>query len=308
MIEGTAATGEGDEVRAVFYGLGSDGTVGANKSTIKIIGEGTDLHTQAYFVYDSKKSGSVTVSHLRFGPRPIHAPYLIQRPTLVACHQWDLLGGFDLLAGIEPGGVFLLNSPFEPRETWLRLPENLRRTVRSRGLRVWMIPAHKVAREAGMGGHINTVMQACFFAVSGVLPREEAIERIRASIVKTYGRKGEAVVAMNLRALEATLDQLQPLDWPAFDAEASAESVPLPAAGGPVAERLAAAPPFVREVIAPLLERRGDALPVSALPCDGTWPVGTARWEKRNIAAEVPVWQSDLCVQCGKCLLVCPMP
>ncbi|MFY8148758.1 MAG: pyruvate:ferredoxin (flavodoxin) oxidoreductase [Prochlorococcaceae cyanobacterium] len=306
VIEGTAATGESDEVRAVFYGLGSDGTVGANKSTIKIIGEGTDLHTQAYFVYDSKKSGSVTVSHLRFGPRPIHAPYLIQRPTLVACHQWDLLGGFDLLAGIEPGGVFLLNSPFEPRETWLRLPENLRRTVRSRGLRVWTIPAHRVAREAGMGGHINTVMQACFFAVSGVLPREEAIERIRASIVKTYGRKGEAVVAMNLRALEATLDQLQPLDWPAFDAEVSAESAPLPAAGGPVAERLAAAPPFVREVIAPLLERRGDALPVSALPCDGTWPVGTARWEKRNIAAEVPVWESDLCVQCGKCLLVCP--
>ncbi|MFM7676142.1 MAG: pyruvate:ferredoxin (flavodoxin) oxidoreductase [Synechococcus sp.] len=304
VIEGSAATALADEVRAVFYGLGSDGTVGANKSTIKIIGEGTDLHTQAYFVYDSKKSGSVTVSHLRFGPRPIRAPYLIQRPTLVACHQWDLLGSFDLLAGIEPGGVFLLNSPFEPRETWLRLPENLRRTVRRQGLRVWTIPAHRVAREAGMGGHINTVMQACFFAVSGVLPREEAIERIRTSITKTYGRKGEAVVAMNLRALEASLDQLLPLEWQAYEAETAAE----PGAPGasPVAERLATAPAFVREVIGPLLERRGDGLPVSALPCDGTWPVGTARCEKRNIAAEVPVWQSDLCVQCGKCLLVCP--
>ena len=192
-----------DQVRAVFYGLGSDGTVGGNKATIKIIGTHTDLFAQAYFVYDSKKSGSVTVSHLRFGPRPIRAPYLIERPTMVACHQWDFVDRFDLLAGLEAGGVLLLNSPFAPEESWRRMPAALRRGIRERGLAVWLINAYRVAREAGMGSHINTVMQACFFALSGVLPRDEAIERIRASIRKTYGRKGEAVVAMNLRALDA---------------------------------------------------------------------------------------------------------
>ncbi len=295
------------EVRAVFYGLGSDGTVGANKAAIKIIGEGTDLYAQGYFVYDSKKSGSVTVSHLRFGPRPIRSTYLIQRPTFVACHQWDFVERFDLLAGIEAGGVFLLNSPYDGAQTWQRLPERLRATIRERRLRVFVINATRVAREAGMGPHINTVMQACFFAVSGVLPREEAIARIRASIHHTYGRKGEAVVNRNLAALDASLDHLEPLDWQELD-QAVAGAVP--AAGEPqepaLAERLAAAPAFVREVIAPMLERRGDDLPVSALPCDGTWPVGTARWEKRNIATEVPVWESDLCVQCGKCVMVCP--
>ncbi|MEA5422615.1 pyruvate:ferredoxin (flavodoxin) oxidoreductase [Synechococcus sp. CCY9202] len=304
------------EVRAVFYGLGSDGTVGANKSTIKIIGESTDLFAQGYFVYDSKKSGSVTVSHLRFGPRPIRSTYLIQRPTLVACHQWDFVGRFALLEGIEAGGTVLLNSPFDPQETWRRLPDSLRRPIRRQGLRVWVIAADRVAQEAGMGGHINTVMQACFFALSGVLPREAAIERIRAAIHKSYGRKGEAVVTMNLRALDAALDHLLPLDWQGFDAEASDAqpdaALAVGAAGQAMAdtpslvERLAAAPDFVRQVIAPMLERQGDTLPVSALPCDGTWPVGTARWEKRNIAAEVPVWESDLCVQCGKCVMVCP--
>jgi pyruvate-ferredoxin/flavodoxin oxidoreductase len=304
VIEPSLAEAPG-EVRAVFYGLGSDGTVGANKAAIKIIGEGTDLHAQGYFVYDSKKAGSVTVSHLRFGPRPIRAPYLIQRPSFVACHQWDFLDRFDLLSGIEPGGVFLLNSPYDPAGTWARLPQSLRQTIRARNLQVYAIDATRVAREAGMGPHINTVMQACFFAVSGVLPRDEAIERIRASIHSTYGRKGEAVVARNLAALDASLDHLARLDWPALDqagtpAEAVAEPEPS------LAERLAPAPAFVREVIAPMLERRGDELPVSALPCDGTWPLGTARWEKRNIAAEVPVWESDLCVQCGKCVMVCP--
>ncbi|KEF41978.1 MAG: pyruvate-flavodoxin oxidoreductase [Cyanobium sp. CACIAM 14] len=296
---------QADQVRAVFYGLGSDGTVGGNKASIKIIGEQTDRFAQAYFVYDSKKSGSVTVSHLRFGPRPIRSPYLIERPTMVACHQWDFLERFDLLAGLEAGGVLLLNSPYEPAESWRRLPAAMRRRVRDLGLRVWVINAYRVAREAGMGSHINTVMQACFFAVSGVLPRQEAIERIRDSLRKTYGRKGEAVVAMNLRALDGTLAQLQPLEWREMpeEPEGPGEEV------GPAsceADRLAAAPAFVREVIGPLLERRGDALPVSALPCDGTWPVGTARWEKRNIAETVPVWESDLCVQCGKCVMVCP--
>ena len=285
------------EVRAVFYGLGSDGTVGANKAAIKIIGEGTDLYAQGYFVYDSKKSGSVTVSHLRFGPQPIRSTYLIQRPTFVACHQWDFVERFDLLAGIEPGGVFLLNSPFAPADTWARLPEALRAQIRSKGIQVQQINAYQVARQAGMGPHINTVMQACFFALSGVLPRQEALARIRHSIETSYRRKGEAVVAMNLAALDASLEHLVPLDWSSLDG-----SGPEPLRE----DRLTGAPDFVREVIGPMLERRGDALPVSALPCDGTWPVGTARWEKRNIADAVPVWETDLCVQCGKCVLVCP--
>ncbi len=293
-----------DTVRAIFYGLGSDGTVGANKAAIKIIGEGTDLFAQGYFVYDSKKSGSVTVSHLRFGPRQIRAPYLIQRPSFVACHQWDFVERFDLLAGLEPGGVFLLNSPYGPSDTWARLPEHLRESIRGQRLKVFVINATRVAREAGMGPHINTVMQACFFALSGVLPRQEAIERIRSSIQHSYGPKGEAVVAMNLAALDASLDHLEPLDWQALDAAATTATPPR---AEPLQEdRLGGAPEFVRTVIAPMLERRGDALPVSALPCDGTWPVGTARWEKRNIADAVPVWETDLCVQCGKCVLVCP--
>jgi len=290
------------EVRAVFYGLGSDGTVGANKSTIKIIGESTDLHAQGYFVYDSKKSGSVTVSHLRFGPRPIRSTYLIQRPTLVACHQWDFLGRFDLLAGLQTGGILLLNSPYPAEESWRRLPEAMRTTIRAKLLKVWIINASRVAQEAGMGSHINTVMQACFFAVSGVLPREEAIERIRTAIVKTYGRKGEAVVAMNLRALDASLDHLEDLPYADLPMVLGESGVEVASSD----ERLAGAPAFVRDVIVPMLERRGDELPVSALPCDGTFPVGTSRWEKRNIAESIPVWEDDLCVQCGKCVMVCP--
>ena len=290
-----------DEVRAIFYGLGSDGTVGANKASIKIIGDSTDLQTQGYFVYDSKKSGSVTVSHLRFGIRPIRSTYLIQRPTFVACHQWDFVQRFDLLAGIEPGGVFLINSPFSPQDSWNRLPDHLRQCIRDRQLKVWQVDASRVARQVGMGPRINTVMQAGFFALSGVLPQQNAMERIRESIAKTYGPKGDAVVAMNLAALEASLDQLQHLDWGQLEnAEPPLEPAPLPPARQPQA------PAFVREVIAPMLERHGDQLPVSALPCDGTWPVGTSQWEKRNIAAEVPVWESDLCVQCGKCVMVCP--
>ena len=323
-LETAPGGGARPEVRAVFYGLGSDGTVGANKHTITIIGKHTDLFAQGYFVYDSKKSGSVTVSHLRFGPRPIRSSYLIQRPTLVACHHWDFLERFDLLAGLVEGGVLLLNSPFTAADSWRRLSERLRQTIRAKRLVVWLIDASAVARQAGMGPHINTVMQACFFAVSGVLPRDEAISRIRSSLEKAYGRKGEAVVAMNLRALESSLEHLHQLDLAAAEAQLEAVAKPapppsvagagaaLPGAARPEAadpslgERLASAPAFVREVVGPLLERRGDSLPVGALPCDGTWPVGTARWEKRNIAEAVPVWHSDLCVQCGKCVLVCP--
>ncbi|MFN7629896.1 MAG: pyruvate:ferredoxin (flavodoxin) oxidoreductase [Cyanobacteriota bacterium] len=295
-----------DEVRAVFYGLGSDGTVGANKNTIKIIGESTPLFAQGYFVYDSKKSGSVTVSHLRFGPRPIQAPYLIERPTLVAVHQWDFFAQLDVLKGLVPGGTLLVNSPYEPAATWGALPAATRQQVRELGLQVWQINADQVAREAGMGGRINTVMQAAFFAVSGVLPRQEALERIREAIRHSYGRKGEAVVRMNLQALDASLAALHPLEWQGLEVPVADAERPEAAAALAASQRLAEASPFVREVIGPMLAHRGDALPVSALPCDGTWPTGTARWEKRNIAATVPVWESDLCVQCGKCLLVCP--
>ncbi len=287
--EGDGAEDVGDEVRAVVWGLGSDGTVGACRSTIQIIGSSTDLHTQGYSEHDSKKSGSVTVSHLRFGPRPIRARHLIQRPTLVACHQWDFVHRYDLLAGIVPGGTLLLNSPHGPADTWRRLPERLRRVVREQGLRLWLIDAAAVARDAGLGPRINTVMQVCFFAVSGVLPREQAIERIRADLEHRYAAKGEAVVRRNLQALEASLAHLLPLDWAACEAEAAT-----------------AAPAVASERIAAMLARQGDHLPVSAFPCDGTWPSGTAHLEKRNIAEAVPLWHSDPCVQCGRCVLVCP--
>jgi pyruvate-ferredoxin/flavodoxin oxidoreductase len=290
------ATGE---VRAVLHGLGSDGTVGASKATIRIVGEGTPLFVQGYFVYDSKKAGSVTVSHLRIAPRPIRAPYRIQCPTLVAVHHWDVLVRLDPLAGLEPGGTLLLNSPWNPAETWRRLPPHQRARIRQLELRVWQIDAARLAREAGMAGRINTVMQVAFFALSGVLPRREALAAITASIHHDYGRQGEAVVAMNLRAVEASLDQLQPLDWRALvDGEEEQAFGVVAGSGG--------APPFVREVIGPLMAGRGDDLPVSALPCDGTWPTGTSRWEKRAIATAVPQWQSDLCVQCGQCVMVCP--
>ena len=317
---GAAAAAEGQalwqpaagEVRAVLHGLGSDGTVGASKATIRIIGDGTPLFVQGYFVYDSKKAGSLTVSHLRIGPRPIRAPYRIQRPTLVAVHHADVLVRLDPLAGLESGGTLLLNSPWDPAETWWRLPAHQRIRIRQLGLRIWQIDAATLAREAGIGGRINTVMQVAFFAVSGVLPQRQALAAITASIHHDYGRKGEAVVAMNLRAVEASLNQLQPLDWRALvdGKEAQAFGVPPMAPGAPgiasAPDRLAGAPAFVRDVIAPLLAGRGDELPVSALPPDGTWPTGTSRWEKRAIAAAVPQWQSDLCVQCGQCVMVCP--
>ncbi|GAB4443703.1 MAG: pyruvate:ferredoxin (flavodoxin) oxidoreductase [Chloroflexi bacterium OHK40] len=287
-------------VRCVFWGLGADGTVGANKNSIKIIGEETPNAAQGYFVYDSKKSGSVTISHLRFGPEPIRAPYLIGdgEAQFVACHQFSFLERFDVLRYAAPGGVFLLNSPYGPTEVWRHLPAEVRRTIRDRGLHLWVIDASTVAAATGMRGRINTVMQTCFFAISGVLPRDAAIAQIKRSIRKTYGKRGEAVVQQNFMAVDQTLGQLHEVTLPETDDEAPdlALRPPVPAE----------APPFVREVLGPMIALHGDELPVSALPVDGTFPTGTSRWEKRNIAMEIPVWEPDICIQCNKCAFVCP--
>ena len=285
-----------DTVRAVFYGLGADGTVGANKSAIKIIGEETGAYAQGYFVYDSKKSGSVTVSHLRFGPRPIHSTYLIGRATFVACHQFSFLERFDVLRAAEPGAVFLLNSPYGPEEVSRHLPRSVQETIIARRLRLFVIDAARVARDTGMGGRINTIMQTCFFAISGVLPREAALAAIKRSIEKAYRRRGEAVVRKNFAAVDATLARLHEVAIPEAPTTAFDVRPPVPAE----------APPFVREVTARMIAGDGDLLPVSALPADGTYPSGTARWEKRNIALEIPAWDEALCIQCGKCVLVCP--
>jgi pyruvate-ferredoxin/flavodoxin oxidoreductase len=295
-----------DQVRAVIHGLGSDGSVGASRGSIRIIGGHTPLQVQGYIVYDSKKSGSRTSSHLRFGPRPIRSAYLIQNPTLVAAHQWDFVERLDLASDLVDGGQLLINSPFDPLASWQRMPAALRGEIRAKRLKLWLINAYRVARQAGLGNHINTVMQVCFFAISGVLPRQEAIGCIRADLVQRFERKGEAVLAANLKALEASLSQLVELDWSALPEPEAAGDLGAPDPHEALEQRLAAAPSFVQTVIGPLLEGHGDALPVSALPCDGTWPTGTAQWEKRNIAAEVPEWRSDLCIQCGKCVMVCP--
>jgi len=295
-VEGGFDVGDGDTVRAVFYGLGSDGTVGANKSTVKIIGEETDRFAQAYFVYDSKKSGSVTVSHLRFGPQPIHAPYLIERASFVACHQFSFLETVDVLAPAEPGGTVLLNSPHAPDRVWEHLPRPVQETLLAKRLRLFVIDGHRVAREAGMGGRINTVMQTCFFALAGILPRDEAIAAIKRSIEKTYGSRGRTVVEKNWAAVDHTLDALAAVTLPA-------------AASGTLGLRVTVpddAPEFVQRVTRELIAGRGDDLPVSALPPDGVFPTGTARWEKRRIADAIPVWDADICIQCGKCVLVCP--
>ncbi len=288
-------------VRAIFYGLGSDGTVGANKNSIKIIGEETDNYAQGYFVYDSKKSGSVTVSHLRFGPEPIRATYLIEQANFVACHQWEFVDKYEVLQAAKAGATVLFNSPYSPAETWQRLPAHLQEIIQAKQLRVYGIDGSRVAREAGMKGRINTVMQVCFFALANVLPPDQAIAQIKQSIRKTYGKKGQAVVEMNLNAVDQTLEHLHEIPVGQLAAVGAAASAGVD--GGP---GLAAAPAFVREVLGPMMARHGDDLPVSALPCDGTYPTGTARWEKRNIAAEIPVWDEDVCVQCGKCVMVCP--
>src|SRR5690349_16427620 len=280
-------------VRAIFYGLGADGTVGANKSSIKIIGEQTDHYAQGYFVYDSKKSGSTTVSHLRFGPRPIHATYLISRATFVACHQFSFLERLDMLGDAEPGAVFLLNSPHGPEAVWDRLPRTTQRQIIDKGVRMFVVDADRVARAAGMAGRVNTVMQTCFFAISGVLPRDEAIAAIKRSIGTTYGRRGEAVVRRNWEAVDAALAHLFEVPIPATVTSRTELRAAVPAE----------APDFVHRVTARMIAGQGDALPVSALPADGTYPTGTARREPRGIAAEIPAWDEARCLQVGKCVL-----
>jgi pyruvate-ferredoxin/flavodoxin oxidoreductase len=283
-------------VRAVFYGLGSDGTVGATKNSVKIIGTETPNYVQGYFVYDSKKAGSVTISHLRFGPDPIRSTYLISRASFVGCHQYSFLERTDVLELAEPGAVFLLNAPFAPGEVWNHLPRKVQQQIISKKLKFYVIDAYHVARETGMGSRVNTILQTCFFAISGVLPREEAVAQIKNAIQKTYGKRGEAVVQKNWAAVDHTLAQLHEVAVPA---EVTATFDLLPVVPD-------AAPDFVRGVLGAMISGRGDSIPVSALPIDGTFPTGTAQWEKRNIAQEIPVWDEELCIQCGKCVMVCP--
>jgi pyruvate-ferredoxin/flavodoxin oxidoreductase len=282
--------------QAIFYGLGSDGTVGANKNTIKIIGEETEADVSGYFVYDSKKAGAVTISHLRFGPAPLAAPYLIADADFIACHQFEFVERFDLLATAKPGAKVLLNCPLPPAAVWDALPREFQAIVVERGLELWVIDALAVARAAGMGGRINTVMQVGFFGISGVLPRDEAIAKIKAAIAKTYGKKGAAVVAKNQDAVDAALAEVHRIAVPTA---ALTERVRPPIVS-------ARAPDFVQRVTAQMMAGRGDLLPVSAFPPDGTWPVGTTQWEKRNLAFEIPVWDPAICIQCNKCALVCP--
>jgi pyruvate-ferredoxin/flavodoxin oxidoreductase len=285
-----------DTTRAVFFGLGADGTVGANKNSIKIIGEHSPLWPQGYFVYDSKKSGATTVSHLRFGPRPIRAPHLVSRASFVACHQFDFLDRLDVIDAAAPGATLLLNAPYAADRVWDELPVEVQQAIIDKRLEVHAVDAYRVAREAGLGRRINTVMQACFFALTGVLPMDEALAHIEGAIAATYGKAGEEVVARNVAAVRQAHAHLARVSVP--DRVTTNRRRP-PAVS-------AAAPDFVQRVTAVMLAGRGDLLPVSAFPVDGTWPLGTARWEKRNIAAEVPAWDADLCIQCNKCVLVCP--
>jgi pyruvate-ferredoxin/flavodoxin oxidoreductase len=282
-------------VRALFYGLGADGTVGANKNSIKIIGENTENYGQGYFVYDSKKSGAMTVSHLRFGPQPIHSSYLISKANFIACHQWIFLERYDMLSALVPGGVFLVNSPFGKDEVWEHLPREVQTQLIAKKAKLFTIDAYQVAQDTGMGSRMNTIMQVCFFAISKVLPGEEAIEAIRQSIRYTYGRKGEEVVQKNMRAVDETLAHLFEVKIP----ESVTSNSEIPAA-------FPGAPKFEHDVLGAIYAGRGDELPVSAFSCDGTFPTGTAKWEKRNLALEIPAWDSKICIQCGKCAMVCP--
>ena len=285
-----------ETVRCVFWGLGADGTVGANKNSIKIIGEETENYAQGFFVYDSRKSGAVTVSHLRFGPEPINAPYLVSKANFVACHQFSFLERFDVLKFAVPGAVFLLNSIYSPADVWDNLPRETQDAIIEKELRFYVIDAYEVAEKTGMGSRINTIMQTCFFAISGVLPREQAIEEIKKAIQKTYGKRGETVVQRNYEAVDHALENLHEVKVPDQVTSELTRRPPVPEA----------APDFVREVLGTIISGYGDDLPVSVFPDDGTYPTSTTMWEKRNISLEIPVWEPDLCIQCGKCVFVCP--
>jgi pyruvate-ferredoxin/flavodoxin oxidoreductase len=284
-----------DVVRALFFGLGADGTVGANKNSIKIIGEDTPNYAQGYFFYDSKKSGTLTTSHLRFGPRPIRSSYLVDRASFVACHQFVFLDKYEMLEQAAPGATFLLNAAYPADQVWDKLPREVQQQILEKKLKFFVIDAYKVAKENGMGVRINTVMQTCFFAISGVLPREQAIAHIKKAIEKTYGRKGPEVVQKNFQAVDATLAHLHEVKVPGtLTGKPRTPVVP------------ETAPDFVKRVTAIMLANKGDLLPVSAFPVDGTWPTGTTKWEKRAIALEIPVWEQQPCIQCNKCSLICP--
>ena len=285
-----------DTVRAIFFGLGSDGTVGANKNTIKILGSEEGLHAQGYFVYDSKKSGSQTVSHLRFGPKAIRAPYLVHHASFVGCHQFGLLDRVDVLGRAADGATLLLNCPRPPEDVWDALSRPIQEQILAKHLDVYVIDAARIAREVGLAGRINIILQTCFFALAGVLPPEQAIDRIKVAVVKTYGRRGAEVVERNQAAVDRALEGLHRVEVPAQATAVRGLPPVVPAH----------APEFVRSVTAEMLAGRGDDLPVSALPVDGTYPSGTAAFEKRNISELVAVWDADLCIQCGNCSFVCP--
>lgn len=285
-----------DVTRAVFYGLGSDGTVSANKSSVKIIGEMTPMYAQGYFVYDSKKSGSITVSHLRFGPRPIHSTYLVKRANFVACHQFQFLKSIDVLEMAEPGATFLLNSPYGADEVWEKLPFELQQEIIDKGLRVFVIDALSVAREAGLGNRINTVMQTCFFALTGILPRDEAISHIKKMIQKSYSKSGQSVIDRNFDAVEKSFDAASEVTIPSTADATNHRQSPIPDSS----------PDFVKRVTAMMIAGKGDLLPVSALPVDGTFPTATSKYERRSIAHEIPIWDADICIECGLCAMVCP--
>ena len=282
--------------RALFFGLGADGTVGANKNSIKIIGKATDNYAQGYFVYDSKKSGARTVSHLRFGRRPIKSSYLIQKANFIACHKFGFLEKFDMLSAAEEGGTFLLASPYGKEEVWEHLPVEVQRQILDKKLKFYVIDAIKIAEQVGLGARINTIMQTAFFLISGVLPGDKAVELIKEAVVDTYGNKGHDVVEMNMKGVEAARQAIQRVDYP----KAVKGDLHM---GPPVPEN---APEFVKEVIGEIIAGRGERLPVSKLPLDGTWPSGTTQYEKRNIAEEIPVWEPEVCIQCGECSLICP--
>lgn len=282
--------------QALFFGLGADGTVGANKNSIKIIGENTDMHAQGYFVYDSKKSGAKTVSHLRFGEKPLHKPYLIEEADFVACHKFNFIYKVDMLQYAKPGSIFLLNSPYGASEVWDQLPKPMQSAIIEKSLRLYVIDASTVARNTGMGTRINTIMQTCFFALSGVLPSDQAIQSIKKAIEKTYFKKGPAIIKKNFSAVDAALDHLKQVEVP----QATTSSMEYP----PVVSN--EAPAFVQEVTALMMDGKGDHLPVSSIPDDGSYPTGTTKWEKRNVADFVPIWEPDICIQCGNCSFVCP--